>query len=1161
MMLISSFIILMLNFYSLFAQEQFVNNPVKSNNTLNIVYYTYLFDLEKNPNKNITVNSDKISVKLNCEIAYYNSYIYSHDFFISTNHLNNNFLLIEKKMYLIETNNEEYFFKFEKGANSDYKYTGYMLKKYNALSLIILYGKKNDNLYFILLNSGKTQFISIGNFDGNFSCKYIEDNLYFCAFSTNNILRLKYFILNFSENKKKDIETEEYPAFIVHDNIILYDTSNNKNKMLCAKKINNSEIECIILVISYTKNEGEISSVSTKFIDIDKNEYKINFSYEHDNCNYTIFNSEYLICCGKTDIIYCERRKMDLQLIDLFNITFPGKIKNLTIESDNNKFLKLIYNNISSEGDKNIYEYHIYPPKCNNTYLKLYQFQTKSLDLDKLFERKTNTNYYISFNNIFQEYGKLYINNELIQNEKVKKILTKNGNTLTFISDNYKTIENFKIKYNISIDETYSSECSLYLTIKPCYHSCKNCTEETPNVDNHFCISCKEEEGYYPYSSSKNYNNCYNETEMNSKQIQYYFDEDQKIFLNCYPECQTCNGTKDNNCLSCKDENQYLYKGKCYSQCPNKMYPFADNFGSKTCKNCHPNCESCHSLGDDDFMNCSTCPLNYIFFKYNNEQNLKNCYYPIDNKTKIFYTPNYQITSCKNFSKYIIENTNECIDELKEGYYVSNNETNILSLCHSSCKSCYGNYTDDDTNCSNCSIGYYKTEDSNTNCILESLIKPNYYKNTSDNIYYKCHENCHNCTTGFNSLNGDMNCILCKDDYYKLNGTNNCYNKTLLNESYYFKEDMFFHCDDNCLTCSEGKNRTSNNCISCDKNKGLYLVEKLNNCEYKNYSGYYLDANNDIEILKKCYHRCKSCYGPNFYNNFTKIENHSCQECEEYFQKLPNDLLPNNCYDNKTIDFWLIFSSEISTKKIEPSTFDFETNKPDIDFEISNKTPTINMELDTIEKKSIFSKPESTDLNIFQTISKLENFNLELNLTTSKLEFTTWKLDFTDNFPNIKCYNTCLNCNESPIYNENEIIVNHNCYKCKDGYYFKIGTENCYNNETIEEGYYLNIVSNCSYGTYEYEQLKDCLKYFPSNYWINQDQNKKIEYTTSSEFKAQVTKNISAFINSANSSEVINGSDFIAVIIPTDNMNPKEQLKKGISAIDLGNCTKVIKEY
>ena len=65
----------------------------------------------------------------------------------------------------------------------------------------------------------------------------------------------------------------------------------------------------------------------------------------------------------------------------------------------------------------------------------------------------------------------------------------------------------------------------------------------------------------------------------------------------------------------------------------------------------------------------------------------------------------------------------------------------------------------------------------------------------------------------------------------------------------------------------------------------------------------------------------------------------------------------------------------------------------------------------------------------------------------------------------------------------------------------------------------------------------------------------------SSEFKKQIIKNFSAFIDSNNSSKIINGSDFIALILPSDDMEPEEQIKKGISAIDLGNCTNIIKEY
>ena len=46
-----------------------------------------------------------------------------------------------------------------------------------------------------------------------------------------------------------------------------------------------------------------------------------------------------------------------------------------------------------------------------------------------------------------------------------------------------------------------------------------------------------------------------------------------------------------------------------------------------------------------------------------------------------------------------------------------------------------------------------------------------------------------------------------------------------------------------------------------------------------------------------------------------------------------------------------------------------------------------------------------------------------------------------------------------------------------------------------------------------------------------------------------------------NSSSLINGSDFIATILSSHNLKPRDQLNMGISAIDLGNCTQILKEY
>ena len=75
---------------------------------------------------------------------------------------------------------------------------------------------------------------------------------------------------------------------------------------------------------------------------------------------------------------------------------------------------------------------------------------------------------------------------------------------------------------------------------------------------------------------------------------------------------------------------------------------------------------------------------------------------------------------------------------------------------------------------------------------------------------------------------------------------------------------------------------------------------------------------------------------------------------------------------------------------------------------------------------------------------------------------------------------------------------------------------------------------------------------------LNNCYKKDITEVSPSEFKDQILNDISSH---ANSSKVFNGTNFKAVVLPSDEIDPKEQLKKGISAIDLGNCTEVLKEY
>ena len=162
------------------------------------------------------------------------------------------------------------------------------------------------------------------------------------------------------------------------------------------------------------------------------------------------------------------------------------------------------------------------------------------------------------------------------------------------------------------------------------------------------------------------------------------------------------------------------------------------------------------------------------------------------------------------------------------------------------------------------------------------------------------------------------------------------------------------------------------------------------------------------------------------------------------------------------------------------------------------------------------------------------------------------------------------------------------CLTCKEGYHFIFQTNNCYNNSILEEGYYFSqkdltyhkcdtnckkclqdstfnnsICISCINNTYLFSLNNSCLHFCPPNYEINNDHNKWIlkhfDQTTSlSDFKDQIINDITSLVDS---SYVINGSDFIAMVFSSDDMDPKDQIKKGRSAIDLCDCTKVIKKH
>jgi len=107
-------------------------------------------------------------------------------------------------------------------------------------------------------------------------------------------------------------------------------------------------------------------------------------------------------------------------------------------------------------------------------------------------------------------------------------------------------------------------------------------------------------------------------------------------------------------------------------------------------------------------------------------------------------------------------------------------------------------------------------------------------------------------------------------------------------------------------------------------------------------------------------------------------------------------------------------------------------------------------------------------------------------------------------------------------------------------------------------------VDSCLNTSYPFEYLGKCYDKCPkgtfNNNYICYDhiELENNPWITAIEFKNYIKDSIYSY---ANSSKVINGSNFLAIISTSDEINPEEQLKNGISSFDLGNCTNVLKEY
>ena len=307
-------------------------------------------------------------------------------------------------------------------------------------------------------------------------------------------------------------------------------------------------------------------------------------------------------------------------------------------------------------------------------------------------------------------------------------------------------------------DEYYGRTAHFVFTVGECFNNCKTCITKGNDLNNQKCETCLA--NYYFVEGTKN---CFQNPPDG-----YFFNLDKEVHSKCYDKCKTCsklNIGKIHNCLSC--------------------YPNDLLYNSSNCLNC----------------------------KYNNKY------------------ANYEQT--------------ECIDSIPDGFYVNNTEYNTIDKCHKNCLTCNkGSNNDNNMNCLTCdnANGFYLVENTN-NCLQDPY--PGYY--LENNIFRKCHIACLECSRKplVNKNEEVSNCDICNKDlgFYPKENSNLCKNTTKDGE--YFDDDCkcYKKCYKNCKTCS-GKeiNEYHMNCLTCNTNEGFTYFQKTTNClncksqsKYANY--------------------------------------------------------------------------------------------------------------------------------------------------------------------------------------------------------------------------------------------------------------------------------------------------------------------------------------
>ena len=548
------------------------------------------------------------------------------------------------------------------------------------------------------------------------------------------------------------------------------------------------------------------------------------------------------------------------------------------------------------------------------------------------------------------------------------------------------------IKYESNGDIICDDKCPNYLYMGyltntrqyTCIINCKDnglfldgnkCVDKCPTTKNYkifknndiICSSSCDD--VYKYISEENgdkfcVKNCKSEGKVlhNEKCLDYCPDEksierQKNDDIECSDECEEgklisiLNNKK--SCVNdCSENNQFLYDGKCLSECPNGKYLYENSNSNKDCiddcqtynlyandKKCVSNCEIYNKFVYQGKC-ISNCPEGkYLYENINTGKSLciEDC-----NSNNLFLNGNKCVTDCKIFNKFAFEG--KCLSECPEDYpYTSNGQCRkdpcedgqfydfFLDKCYDKCDT-ISNYLDTETNycIKNC-----KNKISNKifsifeNKCISNCNEQNKYIYLYNNEYY-CLDNCEEnnllissdgkfcieqCDSSAPYIKNNKCSSSCGDLYIDLN--KKCVEKCPFDYPYVYNNECVESCYDNSLYLIYNTNicidKCSNNLVLNTDNKNWYYKKSYEKCldiegnteETCNKPFYLKDKDNKI-----CFQDCKQsvntkyifndeeCVGRCIYgikeDNICNVNNN--QNNNNEYQKCPESRNTNGNY-------------------------------------------------------------------------------------------------------------------------------------------------------------------------------------------------------------------------------------------------------------------------